>query len=288
MWGLLPLALKGLLEQMDTLTITWYRFSLSALIALIWYGHRSHHAIKNLLSKQHLGLMLLAISGLLINYLFYLLGLDHITSSAAQIVIQLAPLFLLLGSVAIFKERLSSWQWLGVFTFCIGILLFFHQRLNSAVATDEHYLTGIMYIIFSAIAWAGYGLAQKQLIKFESSSDILLILYIAGTLCFLPFSEPAQIINLNSLELGLLAFVSVNTIIAYSSFGFAITHWEASRVSAAITLTPLLTLLFVRLLNHWHPGYIEVEPMDLLSWFGGLLVVSGAITTALAKSSKHP
>lgn len=284
MWGLLPLALKGLLDHMDPITITWYRFSVSAVIALLWYGHRSGRAVKNLLSVRHLPLMALAIVCLLCNYLLYLFGLNYITASATQIIIQLAPLLLLLGSVAIFGERLSRWQWLGVVGFSVGLLLFFHHRLNNIVTTDSRYLTGVALIVAASLTWACYGLAQKQLLKFESSNDILLILYLAGTLCFLPMSDPGQITKLGTLELGLLAFASVNTIIAYSCFGLAMTHWEASRVSATITLAPLLTMVFVLLLNNWQSGYIEAEPMDLLSWLGGLLVVTGSIVVALARS----
>jgi drug/metabolite transporter (DMT)-like permease len=285
MWGLLPLALKGLLDAMDPITITWYRFISSAVIAMLWYGHRSQSALKNLLSKQHRLLVVLAIAGLLGNYLLYLLGLNYITPSAAQLLIQVAPLLLLLGSVILFKENFSRWQWLGVLGFCSGMLLFFHLRLSSIVITDKHYLVGVALIIAASITWAGYGLAQKQLLKFENSNDILLILYLAGTLCFLPFSNPSQILALKPLELGLVAFVSLNTIIAYGSFGYAMTHWEASRVSAAITLAPLLTLVFVELANHWQPGSVVAEPMDWLSWLGGFLVVIGATTAALASSS---
>ena len=284
MWGLLPLALKGILDHMDPVTITWYRFSVSAVIALLWYGHRSALALKNLFSARHLPLVLLATVCLLSNYLLYLFGLDFITASATQIVIQLAPLLLLLGSVAIFGERLSRWQWLGVVGFSVGMLLFFHHRLTSIVATDSRYLTGIALVIAAALTWACYGLAQKQLLKFESSNDILLILYLAGTMFFLPMSDPGQITKLGTLELCLLAFASVNTIIAYSCFGLALTHWEASRVSATITLAPLLTMAFVALLNVWQPGYIEAEPLDLLSWLGGLMVVIGSIAVALARA----
>jgi hypothetical protein len=66
------------------------------------------------------------------------------------------------------------------------------------------------------------------------------LIYIAGTLCFLPASSPNQIQQLDGLGLILLAFASLNTIIAYGSFGIAMTHWEASRASAVITIAPLL------------------------------------------------
>ena len=95
MWALLPLALKGILGKLDPITITWFRFSIAAFIALLWYGRKSGKSLRNLFSRQHWPLMTLAIVASLSNYLFYLFGLNFITPSAAQIVIQLAPLLLL-------------------------------------------------------------------------------------------------------------------------------------------------------------------------------------------------
>lgn len=288
MWGLLPLVLKSVLVQMDPLTINWYRFSGSALIALMWYGHRSGPALKRLLSGRLWPFTLITIAGLLGNYQLYIAGLAHITPSAAQIMIQLAPLLLLLGSVVIFKERFAVKQWLGVAGFSIGMLLFFHLRLRNVVSTDDSYLWGIALITGAAICWTTYGLAQKQLLSNESSNDILLLIYLAGTICFLPFAHPASITALDPTGLALLVFVSLNTVVAYGSFGYAMTYWQVSRVSAIITITPLLTLLFSQILELWQPDYINTEPLDWLSWCGALMVVAGSFATALAKSSRSP
>lgn len=286
MWGLLPLSLKGILPKMDAVTVTWYRFALPAIIAFIWYGYRSSHSIKHLFSKQCRTLMLLTASCLLVNYILYILGLSYSTASAAQITIQLAPLLLLIGSVIIFKESFSSKQWLGVIAFTVGLLLFFHHRLEEILLAQSDYSLGVILVIFAAIAWAGFSLAQKQLLKFESTNTILLVLYLIGTVAFFPFSTPAQILSLNSTELALLAFASLNTIIAYTCFGLAMTHWEGSRVSATITIAPLLTLAFAELLALWQPDYMPLEPLSWLSWIGAVLVVVGSLIAALASSKR--
>lgn len=281
MWGGLPIALKVVLGEMDSITLTWYRFSLSALIALVWYGHRSIDAIRRLLRPPLWPLTLIATSGLLLNYIFYLTGLDHTTAEAAQILIQLAPLMLLLGSVWLFKEPFSALQWLGVMGFTAGLMLFFHHRLRDLAGVEEGYLLGLLLLLLAAVTWSGYGLAQKKLIKHVRANDLLLLLYIAGTLCFLPASSPAQILQLDSLGLMMLVFAALNTIIAYGSFGIAMTHWEASRVSAVITIAPLLTLLFVFLSNTLYPGFVQTETLDWMNWLGALLVVSGSTLAAL-------
>lgn len=281
MWGGLPISLKVVLGDMDSITVTWYRFVLSAAIALLWYGHRSIDAIRRLLKPPLWPLTLLAVAGLLLNYIFYLMGLDRTTAEAAQILIQLAPLLLLLGSVWLFKESFSGLQWLGVAGFSTGLALFFHQRLRDLAGVDESYLSGLFLLLLAAVTWTAYGLAQKQLIKQVKASDLLLLLYIAGTLCFLPGSSPLQIQRLDRLELMMLVFASLNTVIAYGSFGLAMTHWQASRVSAVITIAPLLTLLFVFLSNTLYPGFIQAETLDWMNWLGAVLVVSGSTLAAL-------
>ena len=201
MWGGLPIALKVVLGDMDTITVTWYRFSISALIAIVWYGRRSLSAVRRMLRPPLWPLTLLAVAGLLANYIFYLIGLDHTTAEAAQILIQLAPLMLLLGSVWLFKESFSVPQWLGVIAFSLGLLLFFHHRLLALSTVDESYLLGLFMLLLAAAAWAAYGLAQKQLLKHVGAQDLLILIYVAGAVCFLPASSPGQIQQLDGLGL---------------------------------------------------------------------------------------
>ncbi len=286
MWGLLPVALKMILEAMDPLTISWYRFSISALIALLWYGRKRGAALKSLLSAEHRVLSLIAVAALLSNYLFYIWGLDHITPGAAQVLIQLAPLLFLTGSIVLFNERLLRLQWLGVCVLIGGMLLFFHQRLTEVVLTSDTYLAGVALIIGAAITWSIYGLAQKKLQAVHNAKDILFLICITGTLLFWPLAKPQQILSLNATELALLVFLGINTIIAYGSFGLAMSYWESSRVSAILPLAPLLTLTFAYCLNQWTVASIPTEPMDWLGIAGALLVVVGSAITALPKQRK--
>lgn len=284
MWGLLPVALKVILDVMDPVTISWYRFSISAVIALLWYGHSRGAALKNLLFTRYWTLSLAAVAGLVGNYLLYIWGLDHINPGAAQILIQLAPLLLLIGSVVIFKESFSGEQWLGVVGLGIGMLLFFHQRFNNIVLTSDAYLAGVGLIVAAAVTWTIYGLAQKQLLTDHHTKDILLLICLFGSVLLWPLAEPQQIATLTTTELALLAFCGVNTIIAYGSFGLAMSYWQSSRVSAVLPVAPLLTLLFTFGLNHWNLADIPAEPMDWLSSLGALLVVVGAAVAALPRN----
>ncbi len=281
-WGLLPFALKELLAHLDAITITWFRFSAAALIAALWYGRRSVGGIKRLLSPARLPLTLLTVAALLVNYVLFVYGLSFITPAAAEIIINTSPLLLLLGSVLFFKEAFSARQWFGVVLFTIGMLLFFHHRLRDLVSTDADYLFGLGIVFLGGVLWACYGLGQKLILRKEKANDLLLLIYIAGSLVYLPFAAPLGIIQFDGLLWGILAFASLNTIIAYGSFGIAMSNWDASRVSAVITIAPLITLGFGWLMDAIWPGSVHVEPMDALNWLGGVLVVVGSTVAALS------
>lgn len=285
MWGLLPLALTVVLDAMDPITISWYRFAVSAAIALAWYGHRSGPALRKMLASWPL--VLLAVGGLIGNYLFYIFGLERTTPGAAQLLIQIAPLVLLLGSVWLLGERLSGFQWLGVAILTGGMLLFFHSRIANTTATSDSYVTGVLMLVAASILWAMYGLAQKQLLGTHHAREILLLLCLGGTVFLLPVSRPLDVLALDSVQLAVLLFAGLNTIIAYGAFGLAMSYWQASRVSAIIPLAPLLTLLFTEALNRSGLATMPAEPLDWLSSIGALLVVGGAALAALPGGGRN-
>jgi drug/metabolite transporter (DMT)-like permease len=287
MWGLLPLGLKAVLGLMDPLTITWYRFSISAAIALAWYGFRSGPALRRMLSRPYRGWALTAVLGLLGNYMLYVWGLGYINAGAAQVLIQIATLLLLMASVFVLGERLSAVQWLGVAAFSAGMLLFFHQRLDDSVPTTDTYRLGAAMIIGAAVVWTAYGVAQKQLLHHFHAGDILLLICLGGSFALLPAADPLQVLDLDWQARGLLLFCGLNTIVAYGCFGLAMSHWDASRVSAVIPLAPLLTLLFTWLLNRGLGLSIAAEPLDWLGGLGALLVMIGCALATLSRAGRE-
>ncbi|MBU1701061.1 MAG: DMT family transporter [Candidatus Eisenbacteria bacterium] len=287
LWGALPIALKTLLGGMDAITITWYRFLASAVLLAAYLAARRRRAR----SVRPKGLLLLLIIVcclcLCANYIIYLIGLDHLTPSIAQVVIQLAPGFMLLGGVFIYRERFVRLQWTGMLVFVAGMGLFFNGRLALLIGGLTDYTIGILLIITAAIAWAVYGLTQKQLLRCYSSEMILLVIYIFGAVAFFPAAHPGQIATLNTLQVFLLIFAALNTLFAYGCFAEALEHWEASRVSAVLATVPVLTVFLMMIVSSLWPQVIEPENLSPISLAGALLVVGGSIMAAVSSDPKH-
>lgn len=284
MWALLPIALKGLLDTISATTATWYRFVGAALLAGAYYGWTRQLDLRQLFGRALLPFTLLAVIGLLTNYLTYASGLHFITPGAAQIVIQLAPMLLLISSVLWLGEHFSPRQWMGVLMVATGLPLFFNQRLPELLSgANAEYLLGLGLLVIAAVGWAVYGFFQKKILGSAKPQDLLVLIYIAGTLTFLPMAEPLSVLELDWLGWLLLLFLTANTLIAYGAFTKALAVWEASRVSATLALVPLITLAIGAVIGVLWPDYIEVEPLNWISWVGAGIVVCGSLFAAIGK-----
>lgn len=287
LWGMLPIALKVVLTELSANTITWVRFLVAAIfVVLVLWKQQNLPKLGKLKGKART-LMLIAVAGLLSNYILYLMGLNLLTAETAQVVIQLAPFLMMLGGIFIFRERLLLWQKIGAATLVAGLLLFFNDRLLLLVTQLGQDSFGILLVIIAAVTWAAYALAQKQLLMHFNSQQIMAFIYVAGALCFLPVIDITPVFELSLLHWALLLFCCLNTIVAYGAFAEALEHWEASKVSAVLAITPLLTILFANLAAWLWPGAPEPEALNLLAVLGAVLVVFGSAVTALAPVLKQ-
>ncbi len=283
MWGLLPIAIKVLFHSMDSWTITFYRFIGAALMMGAYLAYKKQIPSPRTFNTSIMLLLGICILGLCANYILFLFGLDLTTPSTTQVLIQLAPMLLLFGGLYIFKEKFSKIQWLGFVLFIVGLLLFFNIRLKQIISAEGDFASGVFYIIAAAITWAAYALAQKQLLKDYSSIAVMFMILVAGTIIFAPLTQFSQILQLDTLGLVLLIFSSLNTAIAYGAFAEALNHWEASRVSAVLSLTPVITVISLEILSSQYPLHFKGETLSSLTIAGISVVVVGSMLVALGK-----
>jgi drug/metabolite transporter (DMT)-like permease len=281
LWATLPLALKLTLEQLDPYTLTWFRFAVAFGVMTVWIGARGGFGALRGLPRAHWLLLAVAALMLIGNYVFYLLGLARTTPANAQLLIQLAPLLMALGGIVVFRERFTAWQWTGLGVGLTGMLVFFRDQLPRAVTGPTDYLVGAVLIVIAALTWAVYSLAQKQLLNRLGSPLILVFIYgTASVLLFAP-ARPSHLARLDAAHWIALGYCALNTLAAYGAFAEALAHWEASRVSAVLALTPLLTLVVSASAHALVPGRFGAEHIELLGYLGAAAVVTGSALTSL-------
>ncbi|MDC0610576.1 DMT family transporter [Vibrio sp.] len=279
-WGLIPIALKVSGGFADPITLTWLRFAVSGVIVLGW--QRMHGRLHEFLhlSKQEWFRLGLAGVFLIINYTCFAWGVTYLRPEAAQLGMQVAPLFLALGGMFFLREKIAPLQWVCFTLLLVGLMVFFHPVFSRDYQGNlDQLMTGFMIILVSAICWSAYALAQKSLFAKLDSSNILLGIYLFATVVMLPATHPSQLLTMNMTEVWIALFCCLNTVIAYGSFAQALRYWETVQVSAVITLTPVMAFILTELCVAfgWWSDIITPSHADSLSLMGMALVILSAI-----------
>jgi len=283
LWGVLPIALKIALKSVDPYTVTWYRFASSGLILGIVLGMTGGLPAVRKFDRRTWLLLAIAFVGLTGNYVLYIVALVHTSPTITQTVAQLGPMILLFGGLVVFKEKFSGLQWLGFAVLMTGLVLFFHDRLLELSHLSGDLGIGVLFLTLAAFIWAAYGLAQKRLLKALGPQQILLILYIGAALALIPTTALGSIRQANALQLSMLAFCCLNTLVAYGAFAEGLKHWEVSRFGAVLATAPLFTVAGMWVIGKFAPNLVAAERLNALSMLGTLLVVGGSVTCASAR-----
>ncbi|MDP6414208.1 MAG: DMT family transporter [Gammaproteobacteria bacterium] len=281
MWGMLPVALKELLSGMDAITIVWYRFIVAAAVLLPWLAFKQQ--LPNLIAVgwRIRWYLVIAAVGLSCNYYLFNYSLNFINGETTEAVIQLTTLFLILGGVVFYKEPFIGVQKLGTLLIIAGLALFFNERLVDMTSLENMETIGVLIVFVSAVAWTVYALLQKKLLETFSSVQILFFIYSFSFLVVLPFITPGSALQLTPIQMALLGFCCLNTLVAYGCFAEALNLWDASKVSAVLALAPLFTIGSLKLTVYFYPAYEFSDRLSLLSIIGALLLVAGSVLTAL-------
>lgn len=282
MWGLLPLALTSVLQLMDSYTITWYRFLFAALFVSFMLYRKKNIPMTVFKNKSLFKRLFFAAIFLSLNYIMYLTALYYVPAETAQMLIQMAPFMMLIGSVVFLKEAFSRGQMVGSVVLISGLVLFFNQQFSQ---TDEigssNFITGFIIMLGASSTWAIYAILQKKMLNHFSSNQIMWFIYLFSSLFFLPVATPTDIGSLNLIALLLLFFCCANTLIAYGTFAESLEYWPASKVSAVLAITPLLTVLFATIAEQIWPNMFSAQSLNSLAYLGACLVVIGSMLTAL-------
>jgi drug/metabolite transporter (DMT)-like permease len=283
LWGLVPITLAIVLKKLDIYTINWFRF-VTAFTLLGCYLFKQENIPKlSQIRAVPMYLFAIAILGLMGNYIFFVMGLKETSPSHAEVLIQLAGVFLSLGGLLIFKERYTRYQWMGVGILVTGFIGFFSEQLKVLATDSERYINGSLMLIVAGITWAIYALIQKQLLTKLESTHIMWVIYGACGLLFWTVAKPQTLLQLNAIEWSALIFCGVNTVVAYGAFAESLQHLEASRVSAILTLAPIFTIVSMSAMAWLAPGLVTPEHLTALGLVGAILVVTGSMSISLGK-----
>jgi drug/metabolite transporter (DMT)-like permease len=282
LWGVLPIFLKLGLNYYSAGTIVWFRFFFSFLV-LFLFLLISRSDYKILRHPPILGI--LGGVALATNYFGMTQGVHLSGASNAAIIIQVAPLLLVIAGVIFFKETIKLKQLLGIAIAIIGFYLFYLDRSGNAL-NNSSYSIANKWVLFAATLWTLYMVFQKRLSINYSAQSINLLVYAIGMIVLIPLVEWNEFIKSDAMGWFLLIILGLNTLLAYGALAEAVECIPLSLISILITLNPLITLSGMWALNAFSNELLPAENISWHGYLGGIIAVSGVVLVVASSRNK--
>jgi drug/metabolite transporter (DMT)-like permease len=268
-WSLNFVIGKVALREFPPLLLGCLRTTISGIFILPLFLWREAGSWRAWTWKQTPGVTAFAIFGIVVNQLFFTVGLGYTSVAHAAIVITLMPVMVLIFSTAIGQEQLTMKKGFGVGIAACGVLV-----LQLSKNTGGGRFWGDLCIFLSAFSLALFTVIGKKKATQYSPMTINTLAYCGGTIALAPLtfyiSHGFDYSTTTSTGWLSLAYMGVFAgVLAYLIYYFALQYIPASRVSAVSYLQPLgATSLAVMLLG---------ERVTLTVVIGGILVLTGVL-----------
>ncbi|MHC4576646.1 MAG: DMT family transporter [Planctomycetota bacterium] len=272
-WGTVPIAGRIALGGISAPLLSSIRLLFAAAFLAFVLRRRGNRPF-----RRPPRLVYLAAFGLGSNYLAYMWGLERAGAATSQVLIQTAPLFLIVLGVVWLKEQLSFRQLLGAAVAFVGVFL---VSWEEAPDQPRHEL-GIVLILVASFTWGLCAAAHRRLGDRYASGPTMMWIFLLSAFLVTPFSTVEPLRRPDGVHLAAIAYLCLNSIVAYWSFAESLRHIKASVAAVILTLGPVVTFGLLLLTNRIEQTYIAYEALTALKLGGAALVIGGVCAAVTA------
>lgn len=261
-WGSVGIFVRYI--NMPSLEIAFLRAAVAAVFLFI-FGIFNRSSTKSLYSKKNLLLLIASGAAIGLNWVLLFQAYKYTTISNATLSYYFAPVFVVLLSPIVLKEKFTTFKLLSVFGALAGLLLILSTQTNASHGQYNHVL-GMTFGIVAAVLYAGVVLLNKYIKNF-SGFDMTFIQITTAALVLLPLiiiRGQLHIDGLNTLPLVLIIGI-VHTGIAYLVYFSAIKNIKAHSAAMLSYIDPVSAILFGTL--------ILGESVNMIQILGGLMIL---------------
>jgi len=277
-WGAAPPIFKWALDDIEPFTLAFLRFSIAAVI-IFPFARRHLHVAKQDIAEVFLAGFL----GVALNISFFFLGLRLAPSINASIINSAGPVFLIIISFFILKERPKLRLVVGSFIGLAGVLIILFQPLFTTEPNLD--LLGNFMFLVAMAGGIGHALIGKSLMRRYNPYGITFWSFVVGSFCFLPMAINENLDHLFIYSLswpaifGILFGSILCSAVAYTLFLKALKYMPAAESSIFLYIDPLVTVIVA------YPLLGEVPD---IYYFAGAVLVFAGIYVAERRIHWHP
>lgn len=227
--------------------------------------------------KANLWLLIVSGAFIGINWILLFESYRYTTVATATLCYYLAPVFVVLLSPFVLKEKLRSVKGICAAVAVLGMV--FVSGVFDQGGLDMSQLPGILCGVGAAAFYAGVVLLNKKM-KPIKAMDCTFIQLAAAALVLLPYTlltENYAALSIEPLGLVLLLTVGIlHTGISYAMYFGSVHKLPAQTVAIFSYIDPVVAILLSAL-------FLQ-EPMTVWSWVGAILILGSTFVSELASN----
>ena len=242
---------KAVLGTVDPAVLTFLRslFSTAGLMTLFFVRDKHFQVEK----RDWLKLTWLGLLGLPLNQFLYLYGLGFSTAANGALLYATTPVFVLVLSRFILKEKMTGAKILGVLLAFVGVAVIIFER---GLDFSSGYTYGNLMITLAVLAWALFTIQGKPMVLKYGAVKTTALSMTIGMILFLPIGiYESTRFDFSSIDLSHwvgVAYLGLGTsVFGYMLWYYALGKIETSKAAVFANGQPILaTILAVIFLQY--------------------------------------
>ncbi len=233
--------------------------------------------------KDRLTILKCGLFGMSINIAAFIAGLDYSTPVNSSILIIISPIFVVILSFFIFKNKINFIKILGIILGFIGaIILILTADSNSSIGRNIP--LGNFLFIVNSISYAYYLIIVKPMAEKYDLITLFKWLFLIGLIFNFPLGIN-QFLDVDWASLPLweavlpMVFVVVGTTcMTYFLNGYALSKITSTEVAVFMYLQPIIGILFAI--------FTKSDTITLIMFVASVLIFTGVYLTSVLKQKK--
>lgn len=247
-------------------------------IFLIIASFFSREKISFIKIKNNIKLLILSGSAIGVNWIFLFQAYKYTTISNATLSYYFAPIFVVILSPIILKEKLTPLKMGCVITAMIGLFLVVNISGNGT-SNFNNQLVGILYGLSAAVLYASVILMNK-FIKNLSGFETTLVQLMIATIVLLPYVLIKDQMNFTSVNFNSFIYIMilgiVHTGLAYYLYFTAIKQLKGYSIAVLSYIDPISAVIIA--------SVFLGEKMSYIQAIGGILILGATFLSERQES----
>lgn len=243
LWGVISIFIRKLSAAgFDSLQICLIRMIIATLCTFVFLLIKSPSLLKIRLKDIWMFIGTGIISIVLFNS-FYFYTMIHSEASVAVVLLYTSPVFIMILSAILFKEKINTRKLLALFATILGCVPV------SGLLSGSHVLTGITLItgLASGLFYALYTIFGKFALKKYNTATVTAYSFLFGLIGSIPLGRPTAIIKTISCDISLIFWCIgigiISTALPYIFYTWGLNRMDSGKASILVAVEPLVGAL---------------------------------------------